>query len=138
MGLVCFVKAECPTCQMVKPVLRQLRQADVTLTVFTQDDTSLGISYRQRIEIVPTLMRVANGEPVERLEGWDRREWERMAGVNGLGEGLPGFRPGCGSRTLDPGMPETLALRYGGSRMPSWRIQVGALKDEVETTLARG
>lgn len=149
-GLVCFVKAECPTCQMVQPVLQQLRQAEVPLTIYTQDDptfpagaapiddTSLEISYRHRIEVVPTLLRIADGTPVERLEGWDRREWERMAGVGGLGDGLPGFRPGCGSRTLDPGMPETLALRYEGSRIRSRRIEVGPLEDEVEAMFARG
>lgn len=149
-GLVCFVKAECPTCQVVQPVLKQLREAELALTVFTQDDpsfpaglgavddTSLEISYRHRIEIVPTLVRVEAGQPVERLEGWDRQAWERLTGVGGLGDGLPGFRPGCGSRTLDPGMPETLALRYDGSRMRSRRIPLGAVEDEVEATFARG
>lgn len=149
-GLVCFVKAECPTCQTVQPVLRQLREAGVRLTVFTQDDpafpagvapvddTSLEHSYAQRIEVVPTLLRVERGRPVARLEGWDRREWERIAGVGGLGDGLPDFRPGCGSRTLDPGMPETLALRYDQSRLRSRRIAVGTLEDPVEATYARG
>jgi len=114
-GLVCFVKAECPTCQTVQPVLRQLRQAGLPLTVFTQDDagfpagvapvddTALEVSYRLGIEIVPTLLRVEGGKTVERLEGWDRREWERFTGRGDLGVGLPEFRPGCGSRTLDPG-----------------------------------
>src|SRR2546428_1947641 len=85
-GLVCFVKADCPTCQMVQPVLRQLAAVDLPLTVYTQDDpsfpsgmppiddTSLETSYRQHIEIVPTLLRVQEGKAVERLEGWDRLE----------------------------------------------------------------
>ncbi len=132
---------------MVQPVLRQLGQTEVPLTVFTQDDpsfpagvpavddTSLEISYRQRIEIVPTLIRVEDGKAVESLEGWDRREWERLTGTARLGEGLPDFRPGCGSRTRDPGMPETLALRYDGERLRSRRIEVGALEDEVERQL---
>ncbi len=148
-GLICFVKADCPTCQMVQPVLRQLREA-VPVTVYTQDDpgfpagvapiddTSLEISYRQGIEVVPTLLRVEGGRPAERLEGWDRREWERITGVAGLGDGLPAFRPGCGSLTLDLGMPEMLAVRYDGSRMQSRRVQVGALEDEVEAMFARG
>ena len=148
-GLVCFVKADCPTCQMVQPVLRQLRAA-VPFTVLTQDDlsfpagvepvddTSLELSYRHQIEIVPTLMKVEGGEPVERLEGWDRGAWERLTGLNDLGDGLPGFRPGCGSRTLDPGMPETLALRYDGSQMRSRRISLGSMEDEIEATFVRG
>jgi hypothetical protein len=148
-GLVCFVKADCPTCQMVQPVLRQLRAA-VPLTVLTQDDlsfpagvepvddTSLELSYRHRIEIVPTLFRVEAGQPGERLEGWDRQAWERLTGVGGLGDGLPGFRPGCGSRTLDPGMPETLSMRYDGSRLHSRKISLGSMEDEIEATFARG
>src|SRR5438132_2599287 len=148
-GLVCFVKADCPTCQMVQPVLQQLRAA-VRLTVLTQDDlgcpagvepvddTSLELSYHHGIEIVPTLMKVESGKAVERLEGWDRAAWERLTGLSDLGDGLPGFRPGCGSRTLDPGMPETLALRYDGSRMRSRRISLGTMEDEIEATFARG
>ena len=148
-GLVCFVKADCPTCQMVQPVLQQLRAA-VPLTVLTQDDlsfpagvepvddTSLELSYHHGIEIVPTLMKVESGKAVERLEGWDRAAWERLTGLSDLGDGLPGFRPGCGSRTLDPGMPETLALRYDGSRMRSRRISLGTMEDEIEATFARG
>ena len=109
-GLVCVVKAE-STCQMVQPVLRQLRQAGVPLTIFTQDDpafpagvapvddTLLEVSYRQRIEIVPTLLRFEDGRAVDRIEGWDRVEWQRIAGVDGLGDGMPAMRPGCGSRT---------------------------------------
>jgi hypothetical protein len=149
-GLVCFVKAGCPTCQMVQPVLRQLSSVPAGLTVYSQDDpafpagvapvddTSLELSYRQRIEIVPTLMRVEGGKAVERLEGWDRGEWERITGVGGLGDGLPAFRPGCGSRTLDLGMPEILAARYDGARIRSRRIELGALEDDVEATFARG
>jgi thiol-disulfide isomerase/thioredoxin len=149
-GLVVFVKAECPTCQMVQPVLRQLRQAQVPIQVLTQDDpgfpagvdpiddTALEMSYRQGIEIVPTLIRFENGKAVERLEGWDRGEWERITGVTSLANGIPDFRPGCGSRTLDPGMPEKLALRYNGTQLRSRRIGLGTQEDDVEATFARG
>src|SRR3989442_15521020 len=128
---------------MVQPVLRRLAAVDAPLTVYTQDDptfpaglaptddTALEASYRQRIEIVPTLLRVEGGKPVERLEGWDRREWERLTGIDGLGDGLPAFRPGCGSRTLDIGMSEILAMRYEGSRISSRRIELGEEKDEA-------
>ena len=36
-GLVAFVKRECPTCQLVAPVLARLA-GETDLTVFTQDD----------------------------------------------------------------------------------------------------
>ena len=56
-GLVAVVKQDCPTCTLVEPVLRQVEQADRSLTVYTQDnpefpagiasidDTSLEYSY---------------------------------------------------------------------------------------------
>ena len=82
-GLVVVVKRECATCEMVVPVLARL-QRDLGLTVFTQDDPTfpesvdhvhdhdLALSWYQRIETVPTLLRVADGEVVERTEGWLR------------------------------------------------------------------
>ena len=71
-GFVAFVKRECPTCQLVAPVLAQIAAAPgVALLVYTQDDrsfpdgvarvddTSLAASWHHRIETVPTLLRVA-------------------------------------------------------------------------------
>ena len=37
-GIVAVVKAECATCVLVAPVLRQLRESGAALTVYTQDD----------------------------------------------------------------------------------------------------
>ena len=60
-GLVAFVKRDCPTCQLVVPVLEELADdPDVALTVYTQDDptfpaglapvddTSLDVSFAHR------------------------------------------------------------------------------------------
>ena len=149
-GLVIFVKAECPTCQMVAPVLRDLKAQGAPLTIFTQDDpafpegvdpeddTSLERSYRHRIEIVPTLYRVEDGQVVESLQGWDRAEWERLSGLRNLGEGLPALRPGCGSRTLDPEMIDVLRARYGAADLRSRRITVAELEDPFEAMVERG
>jgi hypothetical protein len=149
-GLVAFVKADCPTCATVAPVLSQLVKAGVPLTVYTQDDpafppglepvddTSLERSHRLGIEVVPTLMRVSGGEVVGTEVGWSRERWESLTGIGGLGPGLPGHRPGCGSRTLDPGMPEELAARYDGEKLRSRRVELAPLEDEFEAMFERG
>jgi hypothetical protein len=149
-GYVAFVKAECPTCRLVEPVLAQLRRAGLPLTVCTQDDpsfpagleavddTDLGRSYEAGVEIVPTLLHVRDGAVVEALQGWDRASWERATGVAGLGAGLPEHRAGCGSRTLDPGMPELLAARFGGETLRARRLELGVLEDEFEAMFERG
>jgi thiol-disulfide isomerase/thioredoxin len=82
-GLVAFVKRECPTCVLVQPALRQLAES-TDLVVITQDDprfpdgfspvddTELEMSWRHRIQTVPTLLRFGGGHEVGRAEGWVR------------------------------------------------------------------
>jgi hypothetical protein len=102
------------------------------------DDGDLRASYEQDIEIVPTLLKVEEGRVTESFQGWLRPRWEELTGVAGLGAGLPEFRAGCGSRTLDVGMPEKLAALYGGERLRSRRIELGSQEDPVEAAYARG
>ncbi|GAC1326508.1 MAG: hypothetical protein NVSMB2_25680 [Chloroflexota bacterium] len=149
-GIVAVVKRECPTCVLVAPVLADLHRAGVPLTVFSQDDpsfpdgipveddTPLDISYGLGIETVPTLLRVRDGTPEQRVEGWSRSHWEQLTGVTGLGPALPDRQVGCGSRTLDPEIAERLAAKYGASRLASRQVSVGEDEDEVEACYARG
>ncbi len=148
-GLVAVVKRDCPTCALVAPVLAQVAAAGARLTVYSQDDPAfppglrvlddraLEVSYRLDLTTVPTLVRVEGGRPTARAEGWERTEWEALTGVAGLGAGLPAFRPGCGSRTQEPGMAEELAVRYGGA-LRSRTVEPGALEDEAEFFFERG
>src|SRR5438093_6538219 len=149
-GLIAVVKRDCPTCRLVAPVLAQLSAAGVPLTVYSQDDpafpeglapvddTALAVSYRLEIEAVPTVLRIEHGRVVDRLLAWSRADWEALTGVPGLGSGLPDYRPGCGSRSVEPGIAEELAARYGGHRLRSRRILLGELEDESEACYARG
>lgn len=149
-GVVAIVKRDCPTCTLVEPVLQQLATA-VPLTVFSQDDptfpaavpcvvddTSLETSWHLDLIAVPTLLRVENGVEVARTEGWLRSTWEELTGVAGLGPGLPDHRPGCGSRTVEPGVAEELAVRFGGSVLRSRRVEIADLEDEMEALFDRG
>ena len=61
-----------------------------------------------------------------------------LGGIAGLGANLPAFRPGCGSMTMDPGMPARLKVKYGNTGLASRRIEVPALSDPVETCYERG
>ena len=149
-GLVAVVKRDCPTCDLVAPVLSDLHDR-AGLTVITQDDPNfpadadwvrhdadLALSWHHGIETVPTLMRVCEGVGEQRTEGWSRGEWEKLAGVDGLGAGLPDWRPGCGSLSVDPAHADDLAVRFSGSRLRSRRVELAALEDEWEAMWDRG
>jgi thiol-disulfide isomerase/thioredoxin len=149
-GIVVVVKESCPTCRLVAPVLAQLAQRPMRLAVYSQDDpsfppdvapiddTELEASYRLQIEAVPTLLRITGGEEIERVSGWSRSVWESLTGVSDLGPGLPDARPGCGSRSVEPGIAEDLEVRYGGSRLLARRVDLAPLEDEIEACFQRG
>lgn len=154
-GLLAVVKRECPTCTLIEPVLRQLATVSAPVTIYSQDDPAfpasvkgvvddreLEFSFHLRIQIVPTLIRMEKGREVGRALGWNRAEWEALAGAKGLGlglgPGLPANRPGCGSRTEEPGMAFRLAARYGETGLASRTIKVPADADAVEVCYERG
>src|SRR5215472_12944852 len=149
-GLVAVVKRDCPTCVLTAPVLSALAHGN-GLTVYTQDDpafpetvpgrindTELEVSHRLKIEIVPTLIRFEAGREVARTYGWDRREWQRLTGIAGLGRDLPETRPGCGAKNVEPGVIERLKIRFNETGLRSRRIELGADEDEQEAMYARG
>ena len=133
-GLVAVVKADCPTCRLVRPVLDELGAHVVS----EDDDDGLELSYRLGVETVPTLLRVRDGKEEQRTVGWSRRGWEAIAETAGFGAGLPESRPGCGSRTLDPGVADELAVRFQGHRLHSRRVEFSILEDEAEAMYDRG
>lgn len=149
-GLIVVVKRDCPTCTLIEPVLQQLAGGGEACTVYTQDDpgfpsgiegviddTALEHSFRRNIEIVPTLIRLRDGAEVERRIGWHRGEWQELTGLDALGDGLPEQRPGCGSKSTDPGMPEKLQAKYG-DMLAARLIEVSPLEDPMEVCFERG
>jgi hypothetical protein len=148
-GLVVFVKRACPTCELVAPVLAELRERSA-LTVIVQDDPAfppglaprhdedLALSYHHGIEAVPTLLRVRDGREKERAVGWQREEWEALTGVRGLGAGLPAWRPGCGSLSVDPDRLPALRARFESGRLRARRVELAEREDEQEAMFARG
>lgn len=148
-GLVVVVKRECETCEMVRPVLAQLRSA-VPTTVYVQDDPGhfaeldprddrdLQVSWHLDLDTVPSVVRVVGGRPTDRIAGWSRDTWESFTGVSGLGEGLPAFRPGCGSMSVDPDLVDELRVRFGASTLAARRVELADLDDEFEFAFERG
>jgi hypothetical protein len=148
-GLIAVVKRDCPTCALTASVLAELA-AHGGLTVFSQDDPSfpetvvsiddrsLIASHTLNIEIVPTLIRRAEGRDADRTYGWDRAEWERVSGFQGIGAELPLFRPGCGARNVEPGVIEDLLIRFEETGLTARRVELGGDEDEFEATFERG
>ena len=149
----CFVvvaKRDCPTCDLVQPVLHEIAASGAALTVYTQDDPafpagldaiddrSLEHSWRLDVETVPTLIRLDGGAETARTVGWDRAEWIRVTGLDPLGGNLPEFQPGCGSKSMDPGMPEILEVAFGSPPLTARVIDVPAPEDEHELCFSRG
>ncbi|MFN8627367.1 MAG: thioredoxin family protein [Candidatus Binatia bacterium] len=144
-----FVKRECPTCVLVAPVLLQLAE-HVELSVVSQDDPTfprgvavrddgdLDLSWRYGIETVPTVIRLENGVEQGRVIGWQREEWQLLTGVSDLGPDLPEWRPGCGSRTVDPHIASELRVRFGRTALRARRVELAPLEDEMEIAFARG
>ena len=149
-GLVAIVKRDCPTCRLVAPVLAEIADGTVPLTVYSQDDptfpdgvkvvddTELEVSFALELETDPTLLHVAGGEIVDRTEGWLRPEWEALTGRTPLGAALPEYRPGCGSRTLDPDVATARSDAEGAARLLARRIDLGVHEDDVEAAFERG
>ncbi len=149
-GFVVVCKRDCPTCTLVEPVLGELASGETPLTVYTQDDptfpatvspiddTSLTISYHHNIEIVPTLIRVEQSQEVERIIGWNKEQWQAFTGLTTLGESLPAYSPGCGSKSVEPGIAEQLAIRFGETGLAARRIELAELEDDLEACFDRG
>lgn len=143
-GYHLIVKQDCPTCVTIEPVIGELLDRGLSLTVYTQDDiafpsvveavddTDLSVSWHHDVETVPTMIKVANGAEQERIVGWSREMWESFTEVSGLGADIVGFMPGCGSLSVDPDRVHELAFRFGASPLAGRRVEFASAEDEIE------
>ena len=105
-GLIAVVKQDCPACQLLVPVFKQLAN-NSGITVYSQDnpsfpieagwvidDSELAVSWHLNLDAVPTLLRVENGVEIARTTGWDRLAWQNLTKQKNLGLELPDFKPG--------------------------------------------
>ena len=149
-GFVVFVKRDCPTCELIVPVLEQLCELNILRTIFSQDDasfpklpitsddTSLEVSFSHRIETVPTLLKIQDGIEVDRTVGWSQEIWKAFLGIENLGsENIRSYSPGCGSLSVDPDLQGMLQKKYG-SGLVSREVTFASAEDEFEAMYDRG
>ena len=152
-GILAIVKRDCPTCELVGPVLAGLVAEGVVTVVYSQDDPgfpegvehvvddrALAVSFHLDLDTVPTLVRVERGAETDRIVGWRVERWSEFTGVDLAARhpSLPPYRPGCGSMTQDIGMAETLAVRFGRSPLRSRRVELASAEDDAEALFERG
>jgi hypothetical protein len=90
----------------------------------------------------------ANGNELTRLVGFVKDEWQTMAseldalmGQQSISlnwSGLPDWRPGCGSLSVDPANEPRLRAMAEGSPIRARRIDVGIQDDEFEFMFDQG
>lgn len=149
-GLVVVVKRDCPTCGLVEPVLQELVDHGVGVTVISQDDPAfpsspapvddrgLELSDRLGIEVVPTLLRFDEGVELARVVGWHREQWQELTAQPELGANLPPARPGCGSLNVEEAHLRRRRAKETAERLRSRRVEVGTEEDAIEACFARG
>ena len=169
--LVCFVKEDCKTCNLVMPVLEAFHRtfgarADVllvgqsttgnatlkerhALTVPVLDDGDCRVSFAWDFEIVPAVFWTdGEGTVGTRFEGFVRSEWQGLeqqigaeldlgsSGVNW--PDYPEWRPGCGSKHLDPEVNERLRATASDSPIRARRIEIASADDDAEFMFDQG
>jgi thiol-disulfide isomerase/thioredoxin len=169
--LLCFVKEDCPTCDMSMPLIEQVHRAygesiDVLavgqdtpgnailverhgLSMPMLDDDALGVSFRYDLDTVPTVILAdESGAELRRFIGFGREDWRslvaELAGLTALDEAdvdwgtYPDSRPGCGSRSVEPGIAERLQAESEGSPLRARRIDIATHDDEAEFLFDQG
>lgn len=119
------------------------------LTAPMLDDSALGVSFRYDLDTVPTII-LADGEgrELERFIGFGKSDWQALfkrlitatlapAPVVDWSQ-YPEMRPGCGSKSVEPGIAERLAAEAEGSPLRARRIDVGESDDLFEFMFDQG
>jgi len=160
-ALLCFVKEDCETCQTIMPVLEALYIAGCNIHVIGQtiegnknlidkfgltlpilDDSNLKTSFSYDIEIVPTIIHASeeNQEKI-RLEGFVKTEWQKLISEFGTKpsvnwDSLPGWRPGCGSLSVQPENAERLTAEAENNPIRARKLDLQ--EDEFEFMFDQG
>jgi hypothetical protein len=170
-ALVCFVKEDCQTCNLVAPILESFHRhhgakADILLvgqsidgnhvmaerhqlTAPLLDDSGCEVSFAWDFEIVPSVYWTdSKGAVLARTDGFVREEWRALATriamdlaaapVDVDWETLPAWRPGCGSKHLDPEINDRLRADATGSPIRARRIEIAESDDVAEFMFDQG
>lgn len=113
------------------------------------DDSELGVSFEAGVETVPSIVSFRpGGDELRRFVGFAVEDWKRLFSdaetLTGLDatapswSSFPELRPGCGSRTGEPGIAERLAARAEGSPLRARQIDMGSSVDPIEFMFEQG
>jgi peroxiredoxin len=119
------------------------------LTVPTLDDSALKVSFDYGLDTVPTIILAdANGHESRRFVGFGRDDWREMFSELSRLSGRPSpaidwnsypeSRPGCGSKSVEPGIAELLEAAARGDKLTARRIELGDAEDVFEFMFERG
>lgn len=142
-----YIKSSCETCVEIKDVLIALserpdveiinQESEVIPGLTAQSyDESLERSFRAEIESVPTVIYTEGGVEQGRYQGWVKSEWSNLFDLSSA-DTLPAFKPGCASKTLDPGRIEKLQALFMPERLQSRRLNF-AETDDIEVAYDQG
>lgn len=162
--LLCFLKEDCPTCNLVLPVVDAVAQSD-SAQVFALgqtskgnqilkerydpaatvlDDSILKVSFAYEVETVPlVILSDHEGRETDRLVGFDRNEWQQFfvkhfPHIEIAWDDMPKWQPGCGSLTQDPIVGERLRAESENSPIRARRIDIGQQDDVHEIMFDQG
>ena len=113
------------------------------------DDRACKAAFAWDIESVPSVFLCdAGGNSTTRFEGFVRSDWEALAAELAAQtgtpvaqidwQGLPAWRPGCGSKHLDPEMFDKLRAEAEGSPIRARRIEIASGDDVAEFMFDQG
>lgn len=119
------------------------------LTLPILDDSELKTSFAYDFNIVPAVYWCPDGATAETaFEGFVKPEWRDLDAVMArlLGtaqaqidwEGLPDWRPGCGSKHLDPEIHDRLRAEAEGSPIRARKIEIAQADDVAEFMFDQG
>ncbi|MBV8359730.1 MAG: redoxin domain-containing protein, partial [Deltaproteobacteria bacterium] len=125
--------------------LRDRYQATVPIL----DDTTLKVSFAYQIEIVPTIIFAdASGTEIVRWQAFHQGDWKdliaRLSQLTGLPAPaidwarLPALRPGCGSKSVEPGIFERLTAEAESSPLRARQIEIAERDDPFEFMFDQG
>ncbi len=119
------------------------------LTAPVLDDSALHVSYTYDLDTVPTVILAdPTGEERTRFVGFGRDDWRHLMATLAETSGLrapavdwdayPESRPGCGSKSVEPGIAERLEAEASGSPLRARRIEIAAQDDKFEFMFDQG
>lgn len=113
------------------------------------NDSRLHVSYAFDLDTVPHIFLLdGSGRPLEQFAGFAKADWQalfaRLAADLGTHapevdwDAFPDMRPGCGSRSVEPGIAERLAAEVEGNPLRARRIEIGEADDIFEFMFDQG